>query len=184
MRTIIFGPSPSGKTFHAHAFRDFFGCDEIVDGWDPNPRRLRYFSNKPGENALILTNVSPDACQAAFPGAHILSIADAKAALEQSKNGQPMHEIAGPIPFPDCEGYVTLHGDSEGQTQDWFLHTGCRAAFARPQWAGGSILIHILGGFAAEAGFEEEGCALLLSPEGLRKLGHDLIAIAEGRQDD
>lgn len=35
MSVIIYGPQGCGKTRNAEALRKAFGCDEVVDGWEP-----------------------------------------------------------------------------------------------------------------------------------------------------
>ncbi len=52
--TVIHGPKCTGKTFHAEAFRQHYGCTRIIDGYmegDAAPR--------PSDGDLVLTYLTP-----------------------------------------------------------------------------------------------------------------------------
>lgn len=176
MITVIHGPQASGKTYHSKALKTHFNCDAIVDGW--KFRRQFVFSGPTTENMLVLTTEHPDAIREALPGARIVAIEDAKAALEQADMQAGIPAIALDIKAPDATGYVYCGHDEAGERIATYLHAGVRIAYARPRWAGGSILIDMLGGLRPAEGYEEEGITSLLTPAALRQIGQDLIAIA------
>jgi len=67
---IIQAPQGAGKTEHAEALREYFGCTGIVEGW-PGEGSL-----EPG--ALHLTNLQ---------GLRVLSLEEALGELEAHQNG-------------------------------------------------------------------------------------------------
>ncbi len=87
-----------------------------------------------------------------------------------------------PIPFdvppPAADGYAFCQTE-DGERIGWHVHHGARVAWTRPDWAAGRVLIHIMGGTACEAGFEEEGTAFLIDPLDLVGLGFDIAQIGE-----
>lgn len=85
MTIIIIGPNATGKTKHAAAFARHFGCEKIVDDWNP---REHEFPTRPGR--LLLTSASPEDIAAALKEARtsatILDITTARLAI-----GLPPH---------------------------------------------------------------------------------------------
>ena len=50
---IVYGPQGCGKTRHTETLKKHFGCDKVVDDWDPNRSGIT-------RNALHLTSVPLD----------------------------------------------------------------------------------------------------------------------------
>ena len=48
---LIIGPAGCGKTLHAEALRQHFGCDTVHDNWQPSHGTIT--------GALMLTNMIP-----------------------------------------------------------------------------------------------------------------------------
>jgi hypothetical protein len=59
-----------------------------------------------------------------------------------------------------------------------YVHAGIRLAWA-PMPIQGGLLLSLWGGLEAEQGFEEEGIVAFVTPDGLRRLAADLVAIAD-----
>ncbi|ARS29051.1 hypothetical protein [Sphingomonas sp. KC8] len=176
MITVVHGPQASGKTRRAEALKAHFGCDNIVDGWTISDLVAGWVLRP---NSLVLTTEHPEAIRGALPHARLVAIEDAKVALEQAAMQAGIPAIPLAINAPDATGYVYCGHDEAGERIATYLHAGVRIAYARPKWAGGSILIDMLGGLRPAEGYEEEGITLLLTPGACRQIGQDLIAIAD-----
>lgn len=79
----------------------------------------------------------------------------------------------------DSNGYAWVPVPHQPVAAGWFLHTGTRMALFRHPDDPSKLILHLLGGAAAEEGWEEEGVTILLTAAGLRSLAADLIAGAE-----
>lgn len=77
------------------------------------------------------------------------------------------------------DGYIYgLVPNDEAGAIGAYLHSGVRVGWAPfPDQAG--LVLSVWGGLQPEAGFEEEGVAIFMTPDGLRRLAADLRAIAD-----
>lgn len=82
----------------------------------------------------------------------------------------------------DEEGYVfgICPGDRDGD-MGVYVHAGIRLGWAPMPLLGG-LLVSLWGGQEAQPGFEEEGVTAFITPDGLRRLAADLVAIADSSE--
>lgn len=76
MITVIHGPPGCGKTRDAKALKTLYGCDRIIDGWQPGDRI--FFDRF--DHVLLLTNCREDAIRRHFvanDNVTIITFADA-----------------------------------------------------------------------------------------------------------